>query len=84
MYHDGMAKRTVLALDDDVAALLDAEVHRTGCPLEEILNGRLRQSLRPARQVAESGFRVPAKPLRARPGFDFDDIEGLLEKLEAL
>jgi hypothetical protein len=28
-------------------------------------------------------FRVPAKPLRARPGFDFDDIEGLLEKLES-
>ena len=80
-----MARRAVLSLDDDVADLLDAEARRKGCPLDEVLNDHLRQSLETPQHRAVSGrrFRVQAKPLQARPGFDFDDIEGLLEKLEA-
>ncbi|HKH43585.1 MAG TPA: hypothetical protein VKM72_02875 [Thermoanaerobaculia bacterium] len=80
-----MARRANLSLDDDIAALLDAEARQKGRPLDEILNDHLRQSLGvPTHQEVEGvRFRVPAKPLRARPGFDFDDIEGLLEKLEA-
>jgi hypothetical protein len=80
-----MARRAILSLDDDVADLLDAEARRKGCPLDEVLNEHLRQSLEtPARWTGTGGrFRISAKPLQARPGFDFDDIEGLLEKLEA-
>lgn len=80
-----MAKRAILSLDDDVAALLEAEAHRKGCPLDEILNAHLRQSLEAPvhRKIQDVRFRVPAKALGARPGFDFDHIEGLLEKLEA-
>jgi hypothetical protein len=80
-----MARRAMLSLDDDIAALLDEEAHRRGCPFDEILNDHLRKSLGPMHRTIEGGrrFRVPAKPLRARPGFDFDDIEGLLEKLES-
>jgi hypothetical protein len=81
-----MARRASISLDDDVAALLDAEAHRKGCPVDEILNEHLRQSLEPSTpgEIGGGGrFRISAKPLRARPGFDFDDIEGLLEKLEA-
>lgn len=80
-----MARRANLALDDDVAALLDAEVREKGRPLDEILNDHLRQSLgTPIHRGSEGGsVRLLTKPLRARPGFDFDDIEGLLEKLEA-
>ena len=74
----------MLSLDDDVAALLDAEAHQKGCPLDEILNDHLRLSLGTPthREIEGVRFRVVARPLRARPGFDFDDIEGLLEKLE--
>ncbi len=64
---------------------LDAEARHKGCPLEEVLNDNLRKSLEtpPHQAVAGGRFRVLAKPLQARPGFDFDDIEGLLEKLDA-
>jgi plasmid stability protein len=81
-----MARRTVLSLDDDVAALLEAEAHRKGRSLDAVLNDHLRQSLDPPvpRKTGATRFRVPARALGARPGFDFDDIEGLLEKLEAL
>ncbi|HEX3530919.1 MAG TPA: hypothetical protein VH988_27980 [Thermoanaerobaculia bacterium] len=80
-----MARRAVLSLDDDIADLLDAEARRKGRPLDEVLNDHLRQSLEPPTRRVGTGdrFRVKAKPLQARPGFDFDDIEGLLEKLEA-
>jgi hypothetical protein len=80
-----MARLANLALDDDVAALLDAEARQKGRPLDEILNDHLRQSLRTSapRKSEGDSFKLLTKPLRACSGFDFDDIEGLLEKLEA-
>lgn len=33
--------------------------------------------------VGSSPFRVRPKALRAHPGLDFDDVEGLLEKLDS-
>ena len=79
-----MARRAVLSLDDDIAAFLDAEAQRKGCPFDEVLNEHLRQSLgAPTYQGVRRGpVRVPAKALGARPGVDLDDIEGLLEKLD--
>lgn len=80
-----MALRATLVLDDDLESSLKAEAHRTGRPLEEALREALRRGLGEAsvKPMAGGRFRVRAKALRAHPGLDFDDVEGLLEKLDS-
>ncbi len=82
-----MAVRVTLSLDDDVAAEIQKMAERSGRSLDETLNERLRVSAGPRRldspsAVPARAFEVRAKALYARPGFDFDDIEGLLEQAE--
>lgn len=78
-----MAVRVTLSLDDDLAAEIQKMADRSGRSFEEALNSSLRSSVA-AKPVATSSqpFEVRAKALHARPGFDFDDIEGLLEQVE--
>jgi hypothetical protein len=82
-----MAVRVTLSLDDDVAAEIQKMADRSGRSLDETLNDFLRISVGPRRLDAPptapaKAFEVRAKALNARPGFDFDDIEGLLEQAE--
>jgi hypothetical protein len=77
-----MAVRVTLSLDDDLAAEIQKMADRNGCSFEETLNASLRSSVPTPRTVPSKPFEVRAKALHARPGFDFDDIEGLLEQVE--
>lgn len=77
-----MSTRTTLTLDDDVAATLAAEARRTGRPLKAVVNEALRNGLETAGRRKLSRYRVKIRDMRMRPGFDIDDIEGLLDQLE--
>jgi hypothetical protein len=77
-----MAVRVTLSLDDDLAAEIQKMADRSGRSFEETLNASLRSSVPTPRAVPSKPFEVRAKALHARPGFDFDDIEGLLEQVE--
>jgi hypothetical protein len=75
--------RTTLTLDDDVAAKLRAEARQSGEPFKQIVNRALRLGLKaqtPAKALPP--FKVKTRDLGLRPGFDFDNIEELLEKIE--
>jgi hypothetical protein len=78
-----MAVRVTLSLDEDLAAEIQKAADRSGRSFEETLNASLRSSIPEKRLVVPSRpFEIRAKALHARPGFDFDDIEGLLEQAE--
>lgn len=78
-----MAVRVTLSLDDDLAAELRSFAERSGRTLEEALSDSLRSTVSPLRtQLPAKPFEVRAKALHARPGFNLDDIEGLLEQVE--
>ena len=84
-----MAVRVSFSLDDDVAAEIQKMADRSGRSLDEALNESLRATVGPRRLDAPSmmavrAFDVRAKALHARPGINFDDIEGLLEQAEGL
>jgi len=78
-----MAVRVTLSLDDDIAAELQQAADRSGVSLEEALRDSLRASIGPRLVRAPRPFEVRAKALHARPGFNFDDIEELLEQAES-
>jgi plasmid stability protein len=79
MLHD-VSIRTTLTLEDDVAARLRAESHRTGKSLKTVANEALRAGLDRSRERAP--FEVIARDLGLRPEIDLDDIGGLLERIE--
>ena len=75
--------RTTLTLDDDVAATLRAEARQSGAPFKQTVNRVLRLGLQAQAQAkALPPFKVKTRDLGLRPGFDFDNIEELLEKIE--
>ena len=76
-----MSKRTTLTIEDDVMSRLTDEARRTGKPFKTVVNEALRRGLDSAPGPRER-YRVVAKPMGLRPGFDLDDIEGLLDRLE--
>ena len=75
--------RTTLTLDDDVAGQLKAEMRATGQSFKETVNYFLRLGLH-TRERAQPvrPFVVRARELKARPGFDFDNIAELVEQAE--
>jgi hypothetical protein len=77
-----MAVRVTLSLDDDLAAEIQKMADRSGRSFEETLNASLRSTVPTPRNVPAKPFELHTKALHARPGFDFDDIEGLLEQVE--
>ena len=71
--------RTTLTIDDDVAALLNKEVRKTGEPFKQVVNRAIRLGL-------TTGRRTPPKPFKVKP-FNlklphFTKVEELLEELE--
>ncbi len=75
--------RTTLTLDDDVAAKLRAEARQSGEPFKQVVNRVLRAGLYAKTQTKTlPPFKVKARDLGLRPGFDFDNIEELLERIE--
>ena len=75
-----MSVRTTLTLDDDVAAALAREAHRTRRSHREVVNTAIRRGL--ARPADDDPFRVVASEMRRRPGVEIDDIDGLLDLLD--
>lgn len=75
--------RTTLTLDDDVAAKLKAESHKTGRPFRDTVNACLRAGLSVRKQSAAApAFRVKARDMGMRPGIDIDKVSALLDELE--
>jgi hypothetical protein len=76
--------RTILTIDEDIAAQLKAEAKRTGRGFREVVNEYLRLGLdRPKKQRAEKRFRVKTRDLgRLRPGLTLDNVGELLERAE--
>ena len=76
-----MSRRTTLTLDDDVAASIEAEVRRTGRPHRAVVNDAIRRGL----EATSSGIppaMLPTRPMGLRPGFEIDDIAGLVDRLD--
>lgn len=76
-----MSQRTTLTLEDDVAERLREESRRTGKSFKDVVNEALRAGLA-RRPTTLPPFEVKARDMGLRPGFDLDDIEGLLDRLE--
>ena len=75
--------RTTLTLDDDVAAKVRHEMSRTGATMKQIVNFTLRRGFEaPSEEERSVPFKVEARPMGLRPGFDLDDISGLLDVLD--
>ena len=77
--------RTTLTLDDDVAAKLRAEVRRSGRLFKQIVNQTLRLGLsfrNPYKSLPP--FKVKPYDLGLRPGFSYDNIGDLLERLDQM
>ena len=75
--------RTTLTLDDDVRAKLEAEMRKTGKSFKETVNETLRVGLTTRREAKPAKpFKIYARDLGTRPGFNFDNIEELLDQIE--
>ncbi len=75
--------RTTLTLDDDVAHKLKAVMRKSGKSFKETLNEYLRIGLNTRESIpVRKRFRVKARRLELRPGFSYDDVQGLLDQLD--
>jgi hypothetical protein len=75
--------RTTLSIDEDVAALLDQEVRRSGAPFKTTVNRVLRLGLMAAHQGQRpKPFVLEPFDLSLPPGLSFDHVEELLDTLE--
>jgi hypothetical protein len=70
--------RTTVTIDDDVAALLEAERSRTGESFRETLNRLLRRAARP--EEPESAPPLPLFP--GGPMGDISDVSAVLAELD--
>ena len=71
--------RTTLTLDDDVAALLNKEMRKSGEPFKQVVNRYLRLGLTASKQPPRKPFKVKPWNLELPP---FEKVEELLEYLE--
>ena len=75
--------RTTLTLDDDVAALLERELRRTGQPLKTTVNDLLRSGLQQAvKPVKPKPFKVKARRIGLPAEWTSGSISELIEMLE--
>ena len=70
--------RTTITLDDDVAALIEAERARTGESFRSAVNRLLRRGVRAADAVPHQ----PLPTLPGRPVLDVSDVSALLVMLD--
>ena len=71
--------RTTLTLDDDVTALLNREVRKSGEPFKQVVNRLLRLGIAATTQPARKPFVVKSLKLGLP---HFEKVEELLEYLE--
>ncbi len=69
-----------LTLDEDVEAKLEREAQRTGAAPEALANEVLRRGLE---TPPGESFEITGPFVRSRPGFSFDNVEKLLDEVEA-
>ncbi|HEX7159591.1 MAG TPA: hypothetical protein VF214_11290 [Edaphobacter sp.] len=75
--------RTTLTIDDDVAALLEKEMRRTGQPLKQTVNQLLRSGLQQAAApVKPKPFKVRARKIGLPSEWTSGSISELIEMLE--
>jgi hypothetical protein len=75
--------RTTLTIDDDIAALVNQEVRRTGDSFKGTVNRLLRRGLTvEGKDAGRAPFVVRPLFMGLRPGQSYDNIEALLEELE--
>jgi hypothetical protein len=73
--------RTTVTLDEDVAAKVRAEMRNTGLSFKQAINQLIRRAFEQKRP-ARKRFRVKAKNLGLKPGYELDNIGELLEQVE--
>lgn len=73
--------RTTLTLDEDVARLVEDEVHRTRTSLKQVVNDALRAALvrKPARQEP---YTARVHHAQLAPGLDLSGFNRLADELE--
>jgi hypothetical protein len=71
--------RTTLSLDDDVAALLNREVRKSGEPFKQVVNRAIRAGLTTPAQPGRKPFKVKPFDLGVP---HFEKVQELLEYLE--
>ena len=75
--------RSTLTIDDDIAALVEAEVRRSGRPYKVVVNELLKLGLAQIRKPKpRRTFKVTPRALGLGAGRSYDKISALLEELE--
>ncbi len=75
--------RTTLAIEEDVAARLKAEMKRTGSSFKQVVNETLRRGINsPPPPPLTKPFPVLARALGLRPGYSYDNVWELIEQIE--
>ena len=75
--------RTTLTIDDDIAALVEQEVKRSGDSFKGTVNRLLRQGLVAAREPRpRKQFVIKPRKMGLPPGMSYDSIPKLLEEVE--
>jgi hypothetical protein len=77
-----VSTRTTLTLEDDVVERLRDVSRGTGKSFKDVVNEAIRTGLDRRGDRPRARFVVKARPMGLKPGFDLDDIEGLIERLE--
>jgi hypothetical protein len=74
--------RTTLTLDDDVAALLEAEERRTHKPFKQVVNDALRRGLSPRDRRRAPAYTVSVHRTKLAAGIDPASLNRLADELE--
>jgi hypothetical protein len=73
--------RTTLTLEDDVARLVQEQVHRTKSSVKQVVNDALRAALAP-RPARSAPYRVRVHHATLAPGLDLAGFNKLADELE--
>jgi len=73
--------RTTLTLDDDVARLVEEQVHRTRTTVKQVINDAIRAALAP-RPARSTPYRVRVHHATLAPGLDLAGFNKLADELE--
>ncbi len=76
------SERTTMTLDDDVVALIAAEMRRTGRAKKTVVNDAMRRGLDPRNRGEPEPFVVEARPMGLKRGRDLTSVSALLEQIE--
>lgn len=73
--------RTTLTLDDDVARLIEEQVHRTKATAKQVINDALRAALAP-KPTRSAPYQVRVHHAALAPGLDLAGFNKLADELE--